>query len=127
MYEWPSCGRALPEFVGEFQAGFRADADRLGYLDWLRLPDGFVCPRCGHHAGWALADGRYKCAGCEARNSATAGTILDRTRTRTPLTVWFTAVWLFATSKDGVSGQSVQRSLQSGPYQTAWAMLHRLR
>ena len=55
----------------------------------------------------------------------TAGTIFDRTRT--PLRVWFTAAWLFATSKDGVSAQSLQRMLEFGSYQTAWAMLHRLR
>jgi predicted metal-binding protein len=34
-----------------------------------------------------------KCAGCPGRRSATAGTMFDRTHT--PLTVWFTAVWLF--------------------------------
>ena len=55
----------------------------------------------------------------------TAGTIFDRTRT--PLTVWFTACWLFATQKDGSSAQSLQRSLEIGSYPTAWAMLHRLR
>jgi transposase-like protein len=55
----------------------------------------------------------------------TAGTIFDRTRT--PLTVWFMACWMFATQKDGVSAQSLQRSLEIGSYQTAWAMLHRLR
>jgi transposase-like protein len=55
----------------------------------------------------------------------TAGTIFDRTRT--PLTVWFTACWLFATQKDGVSAQSLQRALEIGSYQTAWAMLHRFR
>ena len=55
----------------------------------------------------------------------TAGTIFDRTRT--PLTVWFTAGWLFGTQKDGNSAQSLQRSLEIGSYPTAWAMLHRLR
>jgi hypothetical protein len=55
----------------------------------------------------------------------TAGTIFDRTRT--PLTVWFTACWLFATQKDGISALSLQRALEIGSYQTAWAMLHRLR
>ena len=55
----------------------------------------------------------------------TAGTIFDKTRT--PLTVWFTACWLFATQKDGVSAQSLQRALEISSYQTAWAMLHRLR
>ncbi len=55
----------------------------------------------------------------------TAGTIFDRTRT--PLTVWFMACWLFATQKDGISALSLKRSLEIGSYQTAWAMLHRLR
>jgi hypothetical protein len=72
--------------------------------------------------GWRLGDGRYECAGCKRRTSVTAGTIFDRTRT--PLTVWFTACWLFATEKDGISAQSLQRSLEIGSYPTAWAMLH---
>jgi hypothetical protein len=44
-----------------------------------------------------------------------------------PLTVWFTACWLFATLKDGISALALQRALGIGSYQTAWAMLHRLR
>lgn len=55
----------------------------------------------------------------------TAGTIFDKTRT--PLTVWFTACWSFATAKDGISVLSLQRSLEIGSYQTAWAMLARFR
>jgi transposase-like protein len=43
------------------------------------------------------------------------------------LTVWFTATWLFATGKDGVSALSLKRTLEIGSYQTAWAMLHRIR
>jgi transposase-like protein len=65
------------------------------------------------------------CAGCNHRTSVTAGTIFDRTRT--PLTVWFTACWLFATGKDGISALSLKRTLEIGSYQTVWAMLHRLR
>ena len=111
--------------VGELQAWFRTDDDCLDYLEWLRWPDGFVCPRCGHGGGWRMYDARFKCAGCGARTSVTAGTIFDRTRT--PLTVWFTACWLFASGKDGISALSLQRTLEIGSYQTAWAMLHRLR
>ena len=69
--------------------------------------------------------GSSEYAGYGRRTSVTAGTIFDRTRT--PLTVWFTACWLFATQKDGVSAQSLQRALDIGSYQTAWAMLGRLR
>ena len=72
-----------------------------------------------------MGDGRFKCSACGSRTSVTAGTIFDRTRT--PLTVWFNACWLFATGKDGVSALSVKRTLEIGSYQTAWAMLHRLR
>ena len=104
---------------------FRTDADCLDYLEWLRWPDGFVCPHCSSPGGWRLGDGRFECASCSRRTSVTAGTIFDRTRT--PLTVWFMACWMFATQKDGVSAQSLQRSLEIGSYQTAWAMLHRLR
>src|SRR5436305_14817625 len=94
-------------------------------VHYPRSPGGFTCPSCGHAGGWRLADGRLECAGCHGRTSVTAGTIFDRTRT--PLTVWFTACWLFATQKDGVSAQSLQRSLEIGCYPTACAMLHRLR
>ena len=111
--------------MGEFQAWFRTDADCLDYLEWLRWPGGFTCPSCGYAGGWRLGDGRYECAGCHGRTSVTAGTIFDRTRT--PLTVWFTACWLFATAKDGISALSLQRALEIGSYQTAWAMLGRLR
>ena len=95
------------------------------YLEWLRWPGGFVCPDCGHAGGWRLGDGRVKCGGCGSRTSVTAGTIFDKTRT--PLTVWFHACWLFATAKDGISAQHLQRVLEISSYQTAWAMLHRLR
>ena len=70
-------------------------------------------------------DGRFMCAGCSHRTWVTAGTIFDRTRT--PLTVWFNACWAFATAKDGISALSLQRTLEIGSYQTAWATLHRLR
>jgi transposase-like protein len=117
-------GRHYPRSAGEFQSWFSTDADCLDYLEWLRWPDGFACPACGG-SGWRLGDGRFECAACQRRTSVTAGTVFDRTRT--PLTVWFTACWLFATQKDGVSAQSLQRALDIGSYQTAWAMLGRLR
>lgn len=121
----PLAGAHYPASTGEFMAWFPTDTDCLDYLEWLRWPGGFVCPDCGHGRGWQLADARFMCGGCGSRTSVTAGTIFDRTRT--PLTLWFTACWRFATQKDGVSALSLKRSLDIGSYQTAWAMLHRLR
>ena len=105
-------GVHYPRSVGEFQSWFGTDEDCLDYLAWLRWPDGFVSPRCGPPEGSATADGRYKCGVCGARTSVTAGTLFDRRRT--PLTVWLTACWMFATAKDGVSAQSLQRALEIG-------------
>ena len=122
--ETPRAGEHYPSSIGQFQAWFRTDVDCLDYLEWLRWPEGFICPECGH-SGWRLGDGRFMCSACGDRTSVTAGTIFDRTRT--PLTVWFTACWLFATAKDCVSALGLKRVLEIGSYQTAWAMLHRLR
>lgn len=118
-------GAHYPGSAGEFRSWFATDADCLDYLDWLRWPDGFVCPRCENAGGWAVADGGYRCASCGARTAVTAGTMFDRRRT--PLTVWFDACWMFASQKDGLSALSLQRALEIGSYPTAWAMLHRLR
>jgi predicted RNA-binding Zn-ribbon protein involved in translation (DUF1610 family) len=90
-------GSHYPRSVGEFQAWFRTEADCLDYLEWLRWPVGFACPVCGHERVWRLGDGRLMCGGCGGRPSVTAGTIFERTRT--PLTVWFAACWLFASTR----------------------------
>jgi len=122
---YPGAGVHYPSSTGDFHAWFSTDADCLDYLEWLRWPEGFVCADCGHNGGWRMGDGRLCCEACDVRTSVTAGTIFDRTRT--PLTVWFNASWLFSTAKDGVSAMNLKQVLEIGSYQTAWAMLHRLR
>ncbi len=117
-------GVHYPRSLPEFQAWFGTDQNCLDYLAWLRWPEGFVCPACGS-SGWLLGDGRYSCARCPVRMSVTAGTLFDRART--PLSVWFAACWMFATSKDGVSATALQKQFGFGSYQTAWSLLQRLR
>jgi hypothetical protein len=96
------------------------------YLEWLRWPNGFVCTGCGAiGTAYRLADLSWWCPTCDTRTSVTAGTIFHRTRT--PLTVWFAAAWFLTSQKDGASALGLQRVLGLGSYQTAWAMLHRLR
>ena len=106
----PQGGVGYPKSTGEFMAWFPADEDCLDYLE-SRLARR-TWSACNYAGGWRLADGRFWCAGCDSRTSVTAGTIFDRTRT--PLTVWFNACWLFATQKDGVSALSLQRALEIG-------------
>lgn len=121
----PVRGQHYPGSLAELLAWFPDDAACADYLEWLRWPAGFVCPHCGSPRGWRTSDGRWSCAGCSRRVSATAGTIFDRTRT--PLTVWFQAAWQMTAQKNGISALGLQRVLGLGSYQTAWAMLHRYR
>ena len=68
---------------------------------------------------------RMMCRDCGHQSTVTAGTIFDKTRT--PLRVWLAAAWYLTNQKQGVSALGLQRVLGLGSYQTAWAMLHRLR
>ena len=118
-------GRDYPNSYAELRAWFDEDSKCLDYLDWLRWPDGFACPWCLSVQGRQAPDRRWRCAGCDRRVSATAGTIFHGTRT--PLTVWFSAAWHLTSGKGGISATELQREMQLGSYQTAWAMLHRYR
>jgi hypothetical protein len=55
----------------------------------------------------------------------TAGTIFQDTRT--PLPVWFRAMWWVTTQKNGASGLGLQRVLGLKKYETAWTWLHKFR
>ena len=118
-------GRGFPRSYAQMRAWFDDDRKCLDYLDWLRWPEGFVCPRCASVVGWGLADSRWKCGGCDRKVSATAGTIFDKTRT--PLTVWFATAWRMVGNKVGISATQVQREMELGSIQTAWMILHRYR
>ena len=120
----PRAGSDYPASYGDLLAWFPDDAACLDYLDWLRWPDGFVCPRCGP-AVVSYGDSRWFCSSCARRASATAGTIFHGTRT--PLTVWFAAAWHMTSEKNGISALGLKRQLGIGSEQTAWAMLHRYR
>jgi len=118
-------GRDYPHSYAELRAWFPDDGACLDFLAWLRWPGGFVCPRCAGQGGSRVKDGRYWCEPCRRRVSVTTGTVFHRTRT--PLTVWFAAAWYLTSSKNGVAALTLHRLLGFGSYQTAWAMLHRLR
>ena len=105
---------------------FPDEASCFEYLERLRWPEGFVCPVCGTNgAPYRASRHRLVCRHCRAQSSATAGTVFEKTRT--PLRSWFSAIWYVTNQKHGVSALGLKRVLGLGSYQTAWAMLHRLR
>jgi hypothetical protein len=119
-------GRDYPRDWNQFLDWFADEESCLSYLERLRWPGGFVCPRCGE-AGEAYRSsrGRLMCAACGRQSTVTSGTLFDKTRT--PLRTWLAAAWYLTNQKHGVSALGLQPVLGLGSYQTSWAMLHRFR
>lgn len=105
---------------------FASEEACVRYLERLRWRAGFACPSCGVVAEPYRANrARLMCRHCRYQASVTAGTVFDKTRT--PLRTWLAAAWYLTNQKQGVSALGLQRVLGIGSYETAWAMLHRLR
>ncbi len=109
----------------ELEGAFSTEAACRDYLARLRWPDGFRCPHCGGGKSWPVRSVLFQCADCSRQTSVTAGTIFQDTRT--PLPVWFRAMWWVTTQKNGASALGLQRVLGLKSYETAWAWLHKFR
>ena len=107
-----------------FREAFGTEEQCRAALVRLRWPGGFVCPCCGHREHCVLAGrGLYQCNRCKKQTSPTAGTIFHATKL--PLTLWFAAIHLIVTAKNGISSVELGRRL--GVKQpTAWAVKHKI-
>jgi transposase-like protein len=122
----PVSGRDYPATWDQFLDWFPDEAACRRYLEGIRWRGGFVCPSCGEPGeAFRGSRGRWICRHCRHQCTVTAGTIFEKTRT--PLRSWLAAVWYITNQKQGVTALGLQRVLGLGSYQTAWAMLHRLR
>jgi transposase-like protein len=122
----PEAGKDYPRNWNEFLDWFVGEEACLSYLERLRWPRGFVCPRCSVvEPPFRSSRARLMCRSCGYQGTVTAGTIFDKTRT--PLRVWLAAAWYLTNQKQGVSALGLQRVLGLGSYQTAWTLLHRFR
>src|SRR5665213_225142 len=113
-----------PRNLAELEASFSTEEACRAYLARLRWPSGFACPRCASRKAWPVR-GLWECAGWGCQTSVIAGTIFQDTRT--PLTVWFRAMWWVTSQKNGASALGLQRVLGLKSYETAWTWLHKLR
>lgn len=122
----PVSGRDYPRTWDQFLDWFPDDESCRRYLEGIRWKQGFVCAGCGEaDEAFQGSRGRWICRHCRRQSTVTAGTIFDKTRTS--LRNWLAAVWYIVNQKQGVNALRLQRVLGLGSYQTAWAMLHRLR
>ncbi len=98
-----------PQNLTEFESRFSSEEACREYLFRLRWPDGFRCPGCGCGKSWPLRKVLLQCAACGRQTSVTAGTIFQDTRS--PLPLWFRAMWWVTTQKTGASALGLQRVL----------------
>jgi len=114
-----------PKTLTQFNSLFSTEQDCLKYLVQLRWPAGFKCPKCTSPNAWLTKRSLMHCADCGHQTSITAGTLFHKTRS--PLQLWFHAIWWVMTQKNGASALGLQRILGLGSYETAWMWLHKLR
>jgi hypothetical protein len=112
--------------IRDFERDFPDDA---ACLDWLReylYPDGIFCKNCNavtkHHR--VKSRPSYSCDRCGRHEHPTAGTIFHGSRT--PLRLWFRAIFLMAQTRCGISAKAIERDL-GVTYKTAWRMFHQIR
>lgn len=115
----------FPHTLPDLEKRFSSEQACREYLFILRWPEGFICPRCKNGTSWPTSRGLWKCGACKYQVSVTAGTIFQDSHL--PLTLWFRAMWYITSQKNGMSAQGLQRVLGLGSYETAWALLHKLR
>ena len=115
-----------PKTLPAFQRMFPDEEACWEHLRRIRWPRGFRCPRCGHRKSYFLAQRRLEqCQRCRYQASLTAGTVFHRTRV--PLRIWFLGIFFVTRPKLGISALQFQRDTGLGSYETAWALLRKLR
>ena len=115
-----------PHTFIEFMKRFHNEDACRQYLLEIKWENGFLCSACGHDQYWA-ADNftRCVCRKCDRKINVCAGTILQDAKLSAQ--IWLTAMWLFATQKDGISAKNLQENLGLQSYKSAWLLLHKLR
>ena len=111
----------------EFQAEYPDDAACLDKVMEMRYGGTtFECPACHKRSKFhRIAKRRaYSCQFCAYHIYPCVGTPFEKSRT--PLTSWFFAMYLFTSSRHGVAAKELERQL-GVTYKTAWRMAHELR
>jgi transposase len=85
-----------------------------------------TCAKCNTASTYYRVKTRkcYECGSCRHQLYPLAGTMMEGSTT--DLTTWFYAIYMFSTSKNGVSAKELERAL-GVTYKTAWRIGHKIR
>ncbi len=113
--------------IVDFLQKFPNDGICLDYLFKAKYGNLDVCPGCKkENPKFYKIKGRtcYSCSSCRHQIHPMVGTIMEGSTTA--LQKWFTAIFLFAVSKNGVSAKELERAL-GVTYKCAWRIGHKIR
>ncbi|MHB1219483.1 MAG: IS1595 family transposase, partial [Alphaproteobacteria bacterium] len=111
--------------IKDFLTTFPDDETCLKHLFKVRFGDNPACPKCGKSGLFhRLARAPAWSCNCGHHLHPMAGTPFARTRT--PLQKWFYVMFMFTTTRNGVSAKEIQRQIGC-TYKTAWRMGHEIR
>ena len=115
-----------PQNIAQFFKQFRDDETCLQHLFNVRFGQGYECPSCKRASKWfrIKAERAYSCQFCGHHLHPTVGTPFQQTRT--PLQLWFYAIYLFTATRNGVAAKELERQL-GVTYKTAWRMADLIR
>jgi transposase-like protein len=107
--------------IREFLGRFSTDEICLQHLFETRFGQDHPCPKCERKTKWfrIQAERAYSCQFCGHHLHPTVGTPFEDSRT--PLQLWFYAIYLFTTSRHGVPAKELEQQL-GVTYKTAWRM-----
>ena len=112
--------------IRDFDKQFPDDNTCLEWLKDFLYPAGILCKVCGeitkHHR--VKSRPSYSCDRCGHHVHPMAGTIYENSRT--PLKLWFYALFLMAQTRCGISAKQLEREL-GVTYKTAWRMFKQIR
>ncbi len=90
----------------EWQERYGEESACIDALRAIRCPEGFQCPKCGHHIASLISTRRlHPCSRYFHQVSATPGTLFHSTKL--PLVKWFWAIYFAGADKGGISAQVV--------------------
>lgn len=110
----------------KFQLKYAREEDCIDLMFSLKWPEGYQCPRCRHAFFYQISTRRlplYQCRSCHTQTSLIAGTLMEGSRT--PLHLWFHAIFLHAQPL-GVNARQLSQAI-GVTYKTAWLMSHKIR
>lgn len=115
-----------PQTVRQFFQKFPNDQSCLDHILLVRYGKRSECPKCEKETGWSKVSSQraYACQWCGHHIYPCVGTPFESSRTS--LQLWFYAIYLFTTTRSGVSAKELQRQL-GVTYKCAWRMGHEIR